>query len=280
MSKSPRSLLVLTLVALAVLGSGLAQAAPGAGAAHYEQGAAQLKQGQIDAAAGSFLAAAKAEPKNQVYVQQALVLRRVQGLRKFVATNDLSKRWETSARSLHLFYVQSGIPSLAVELDTIAHQRMQNTTSAAWLAESYLETGQNVEATNLLATYSEKSPHLAAYHAIALARLGRMDDAQRIAQRAVPTNEAEPGYLFDLARLSAVLGRSPQALSFLQTSFEKTPAAALPFSKARAKASPDLATLAAQPAFAEVLATESKVKQTCSGGSSCASCPNRGGCGK
>jgi tetratricopeptide (TPR) repeat protein len=282
-SLKPRAPFVLVLVALFLVpcaAGALAEGAPDAGAARYAEGAALLKQGQVDEAAQAFLAAARAEPQNAVYVQQALVLKRVQGLRRFVAQNELSKRWETSARSLHLFYVQSGLGSLAVELDTLAHQKMQSATSATWLAEAYLETGRNAEATTLLATYSGQSPQLAAYHALALARLGKPDDARRIAAGAAVGEDAEPGYLYDVARLKAALGEGPQALALLQTSFERTTAAVLPFVKERARTSPDLAALAGTPAFAAVLQTESKVKQTCSGGSSCSSCPNRGGCGK
>lgn len=275
---SAASIVALVLVVAAPVAR--AEGAPAPGAAHYAQGEALLKQGQVDEAAKFFLAAARAAPKNQAYVQRALVLRRIQGLRRFVAKNELSKRWVTSARSLHLFYVQSGLGPLAVELDTVAHQRMQNATSATWLAEAYLEAGQNVEATNLLATYSGQSPRLAAYHALALARLGRPEDARRVGQRAVVAEDADPATLFDVARLSAALGENEKALALLRTSFERTPAAALPLAKGRARASSDLASLAALPSFAEVLRTQSKVKQTCSGGSSCSSCPNRGGCGK
>ena len=274
----PFVLLVVLALGLSV-STARAEDTPDAGAAHYTQGAALLKQGQIDEAAKSFLAAARAAPKNQVYVQQALVLRRVQGLRRFITKNELSKRWETSARSLHLFYVQSGLGALAVELDTLAHQRMQSATSAAWLAEAYLETGQNAQATTLLASYSNQSPRLAAYHALALARLGKPDDARRIAAGAVVADDAEPDYLYDVARLRAALGENPQALALLRTSFERTSAEVLPFVKGRARVSPDLASLAALPALAEVLQTESKVKQTCSGGSSCSGCPMRGKCG-
>lgn len=249
------------------------------GAALYAQGEALLKQGQIDEAAQAFLAAARAAPKNQVYVQRALVLRKVQGLRRYVASKPFSERWASSAKSLHLFYVQNDIPSLAVGLDTVAHERMKNATSAGWLAEAYLEAGQNVEATNLLATYSGQSPHLAAYHAIALARLGSVDAAKRVGATAVVTEGAEPAYLFDVARLQALLGNGPQALSLLRTSFERTPTAALPVVKARAQGHADLAAVRTLPAYAEVLRTASQVKQTCSGGSSCGSCPNRGSCG-
>ena len=151
----------------------LAEGAPDAGAARYAEGAALLRQGRVDEAAKDFLAAARAEPQNAVYVQQALVLGAYRGSGGSSRRTSCRPRWETSARSLHLFYLQSGLGSLAVELDTVAHQRMQNATSATWLAEAYLETGRNAEATTLLATFSGQSPQLAAYHALALARLGQ-----------------------------------------------------------------------------------------------------------
>lgn len=276
----PIALSLVVLVLALIAAPAHAEGTPDAGAGHYANGYAALKQGNIDEAAKHFLAAAKAVPTNQTYVQQALGLRKVQGLRRYVAKNDLSPKWTNAARSLHLFYLQNGLGSLAVEIDAVAHQRMQSADSALWLAEAYLETGQNAEATALLAPYANQSTHLAAYHALALARLGRLDDARRVAQRAVPADDAEPAVLFSAARLNAVLGQTPQALAYLKTSFERTPTAALPYSKTRAQASPDLASLTRLPAFAEVLKTESQVKETCSGGSSCSSCPNRGSCGK
>jgi len=279
MLRKPSTWWIVLFVLATLAGRARAETPAEQAAASYARGEALLAAGKIDEAASAYVAAARAEPTNERYVQRALVLRRVQGLRRYVAQSDLSERWATSARSLHLFYLQSGLPALAVDLGRTAHERMANATSAGWLAEAYLEAGQNVEAANLLAPYSDTSPHLAAYHAIALARLGRPEDAARVGARATVGEDAEPGYLFDAARLRALLGRAEEALGLLRTSFERTPAAALPLSKARARTSPDLASLATLPAFEEVLKTESKVKETCSGGSSCASCPNRGKCG-
>lgn len=279
MLRKPSTCWIVLFVLAMLAGRARAETPAEQAAAFFARGEALLAQGKIDEAASAYVAAARAEPANQRYVQQALLLRRVQGLRRYVARSDLSERWISSARSLHLFYLQSGLPAPAVDLARTAHERMANATSAGWLAEAYLEAGQNVEAANLLAPYSDASPHLAAYHAIALARLGRAEDAARVGARATVGEDAEPAYLFDAARLRALLGRHEEALDLLRTSFERTPSAALPVSRTRARTSPDLASLTALPAFEAVLKTESKVKETCSGGSSCANCPNRGKCG-
>ncbi len=65
----------------------------------------------------------------------------------------------------------------------------------------------------------------------------------------------------------------------MKSAFEKTPAQALGAVKVQAGKNPDFASLAQLPAFAQVLQTESKVKQTCSGGNDCGSCPLKGRCG-
>ena len=126
MRRVPIVLVLVTLVLGLVAAGAHAESTPDAGSTHYAEGYAKLKQGQIDEAAKYFLAAARAVPTNQTYVQQALGLRKVQGLRRFVAKNELSPKWTNAARSLHLFYLQNGLASLAVEIDTLAHQRMQN----------------------------------------------------------------------------------------------------------------------------------------------------------
>ena len=83
----------------------------------------------------------------------------------------------------------------------------------------------------------------------------------------------------EYARMWALLGNAESSLLLLKNAFEKTPAQALPFLKTRVRGHPDLASLTAQPTYEQIMATESKLPQTCSGGSSCAGCPNRGKCG-
>lgn len=264
------------------------------GALHYAHGETLLKKGQIDEAAKAFRAAARAEPDNAAYMERALILRRVQSLRRFVAGNEpsgqasgqpsgqpsgqASGQWERSAGSLHGFYLQNGLLRFALELDQTAHERLKNATSAARLAETQLELGKNVETANLLAESSATSPVHAAYHGIALARLGRSDDARALALLAVVKEDSPPAFLLDVARLRALLGEHDGALALMRTSFEQTPAPALPAAKKRVRAQADFQPLAMLPEFAQVLRTESQVKATCSGGSSCGSCPHRSGC--
>lgn len=252
--------------------------AAGEGANAYAQGEALLRQGQVEQAAQSFLMAARAEPRNQAYVDRAMTLRRIVGLRRYVASNQPSDRWTKAVTSLHLFYVQNDMPQVALAQAQMAHQKLQNATTAGMVAECHLALGQNVEAANLLGTYSASSLDLALLHGIALARLGHADAARTIAGKPLPA-EATPGTLYDAARVRALLGESDQALAYLKSAFEKTPAQALGAVKVQAGKNPDFASLAQLPAFAQVLQTESKVKQTCSGGNDCGSCPLKGRCG-
>ena len=247
-------------------------------AAHYAQGEALLKQGQIETAATSFLAAARAAPKNQAYVDRAMTLRSIVRTRRYVATQQPSPRWLQSARTLFFFYQQNGLMSLAFEQAKQAHEKMPNETSVRLLAEGHLGLGQNVEAATLLAEHTGCSPEIALLHGIALARIGQADAARRVGLTPLAA-DAGPGLLYDRARLLTLLGDTDVALKTLKTCFEKTPAAGLGSMKAFAQVEKDFAALAALPAFAEVLKTATLVKTACSGGSSCAGCPMRGRCG-
>ena len=254
--------------------------ASGPGAVSAAQGDALLAQGKIEDAYKAYAKASRAEPKNKTYLNQAMSMKRVVGLRRFVAKSKPGERWLRAVKSLHLFYIQSGLPHLAVDIDKKAFEAMKTAETAAWLAEAHLAAGQNAEATNLLAPYSGTSPQHAVYHTIALARLGQLDAAKKVSKNALVVNkELTPQEGYDYARMWNLLGKPDSSLLLLKSAFERTPAPALPTFKKRVYAEPDFASLANLPAFAEVMKTQSTVKETCSGGSSCAGCPNRGKCG-
>jgi hypothetical protein len=148
------------------------------------------------------------------------------------------------------------------------------------VAEAMMALGKDTEAAALLAARSSPSAHERILHGVALARLGHPDAAKGLAGAVKLPADAHPALQQDLARLKARLGERAATYALLKTSFEMTPVAALPAARARVSKSPDFAGLRSERAFQDVLRTASKVKQTCSGGSSCGSCPNRGRCGK
>ncbi len=245
----------------------------------YAQGQALLAQGDLDGAAQAFLEAARAAPGRPDYVEKATLLRRMRGLRRVVEQGAEGPTWDQAVASLHLFYLQSGLPRLAVEVDRKAHERRPSAETAAPLAEALLAAGEDASVTTLAAPYTAASRRLTTYYAIALARLGYEEEAKRQVERFPPSEDATPADRYDRARALALLHRPDEAIASLVASLERSPAVAVPALKERARAERDFAGLAALPAFEKALRTESKQAATCSGGSSCSGCPNRGSCG-
>ncbi len=275
-----------------VLGACLALFAPGARGAEpapddaaglFARGQGLLQKGAFLEAQKSFASASRAEPKNDVYKQYALVLRRVVALRKAVAKGEPSPKWEKMVASLHGFYLRHRVLTAALELDRMAHGKLQNTESEARFAETLLECGAEVEAAEMLArpaAWKRDARHATA-HGIALGRLGRVEEALVIAKRTSVPSDASALLLRDRARLENRIGHQADALAVLQRCFEATPAATLPEMKTWVRANSDLKTLAAHANFEKVMKTGSKVAAaSCSGGKDCGSCPKRGGCSK
>jgi tetratricopeptide (TPR) repeat protein len=245
----------------------------------FAEGQTLLAKGDVDAAATAFVEAARGAPNRADFVERATLLRRVQGLRRVAEKEQDGQAVDRAIAALHVFYLQNDLPRLAVEADRKAHARLPSTESAGRLAEALLANGENAEVTTVVAAWSGSSLRLATYHAIALARMGYKEDATRLLDKTSGAADPTPADHYDRARALALLGRADEALALLVGCIERTPPAALPALRARAPKERDFASLVALPAFAKALETESKVKETCSGGSTCAGCPNRGACG-
>lgn len=255
------------------------ESTPGAASDPVARAEALLDAGQIEEAARAFRDASRARPRDAALRDRAMVLRRVASLRRFVATQPDAEQWAASAVALHAFYLDENLPALSLELARQAYERDASARYALMLAESYLALGRDRDAAALLAARPEPTPHEKLLNGIALARLDHDDAARGLTSTIVLGEDAPPAMLQDAARLRALLGETDGALALLRQSFERTPPPALAAARTRAQRSPDFAALRDTEAFRQVLATASKVKQTCSGGSSCATCPNRGGCG-
>jgi hypothetical protein len=114
--------------------------------------------------------------------------------------------------------------------------------------------------------------------AVALARAGKTDEAREIAAKMSKT-VADTGTLYISARMRAAIGQDRLALSELVKCFESVPPSRLGALKSHAKSCVDFASLVSTDGFADALKTESKVAESsCSGGSSCSTCPMRGSC--
>lgn len=272
-------LLVLALLAAPALAADETQPQPTSAVAAAE---ALLKQGKFEEARDAYLALVKADPSNEQLVQRALVLKRVVDLRKMAAEEDPSPTWERATIALHTFYLREGLVDVALEQGRAAHAKADSDVSAGFVAEALLEKNANEEAAKFVEglRMSQQTPKNLTYESIALARLGRKDEAREIQRLYGETDSKDPALLFDMARVQSLLGDGEQALATLKTAFENTPAQALPGLKEMAKANPDLKSLTRLPAFADVMKTASKGECGGCGGCSGGGCGGKsGGCG-
>lgn len=275
----PTSRCAVLLLGLLLLARPSWAAEPGAAAQRFAEGQALLAKGDIDGASAALFDAARAAPDRADYVEKATLLRRVQALRRVAENAQDAPAAERAVASLHLFYLQHDLPGLAVAADRKAHERLPSGDTAARLAEALLAAGENADVTTVVAPYSASSARHATYHAIALARMGYTEQATRLIERAPLAEEAPPAERYDRARALAALGRTDEALALLVQCSERMPPAGLQTLRERAAKEKDFARLAALPAFSRALQTESKIPESCSGGTTCAGCPNRGACG-
>ena len=248
----------------------------------FDAGQASLAKGQFEAAAKALVAAAKLEPDNKAYTGRAMMVTRVVKAREYVETAEIDAKWETVAISLHAFYVREALLDPAVKLDRKIYKGRPSAKTAALLAETLLESGKDEEAKTHLAGLAKDHKDLQnrVYEGIALARLGKAEDAKAVAKGLKVPADTRPGILYDLARLQTLIGETEKNLATLSKCFENLPEKAQAPLRDTAKACPDFKAIAATPAFAKALATKSKVKESdCSGGSGCGSCPSRESCG-
>ncbi len=248
----------------------------------YTKGDALLKKGDFDGAFQAFSAAAKANPENQKYEMQAMMVRRAQNLRKFVNESEASSQWEKAVISLHTFYLTNEIYGEAVVLNRMAHKKMNNAMSASLLAVSLLEAGEDDEALALLQGLGEDKvdQQNRIYLGVALGRKGRLEEAKTVRKEITVDHETHISLLFDVARLDTLIGDQEGACNLLTGCFEKTLPSQLAVVKSHVNRCKDFNSLRGKPAFAAAMKTRSKVEESsCSGGSSCGSCPSRGTCG-
>jgi tetratricopeptide (TPR) repeat protein len=239
-----------------------------------------LAKGDMRGALKSYAEAVQADRSNTEYAQQFMLVRRV-----LLLEDALSKETDESQRlpicqSLRSFYVSQGLHSRALPLDEEILESLGTANAAIQLAETHLALEQQGAAARVLSALDSDDTNSAtqALLAVSLARDGKLDEARKIAADTTDT-DAGPGTLYILARMRAAVGQEKPALSTLKQCFEKVPPSRLESLKSHAKACIDFASLAQADGFTEVLKTDSKVvESSCSGGSSCGSCPMRASC--
>jgi tetratricopeptide (TPR) repeat protein len=198
-----------------------------------------------------------------------------------LAEEEDPARWLQIAQALRSFYVGQGAHAQALKLDRQIHQRQNSPGSAIQLAETQLALDMNEDAEKTLVALetAQTAPAVQALRGIAVARQGKLEQARRIVGKIDTADNDDPGTLYCVSRAAAAVGKTDQALAALTRCFEATPPSRLTALKSHAEKMPEFAPLTSQPAFSQVMQTESKVVESkCSGGSSCAGCPMRSQC--
>ncbi|MBN1342864.1 MAG: hypothetical protein JXQ73_09310 [Phycisphaerae bacterium] len=241
-----------------------------------------IKQGDLDGALDAYAAAARADGDNEQYRQQYMLLRRVMKMRTAILKETNEQKWWQMAVSLRSYYYQHELYNEVLTLAKQMHAKKSSPGSATVLGDAYLAVSQNVEAEKALSAVDAKelSPQGKVLLGIALARQKKLDEAKGILKGIeIPKEKVSPRFLLDVARLKILCGDADGAGATLTTAFENTAPSALPGFKTCAKKTPEVGPLAGSATFAKAFAAESKVPESsCSGGSSCGTCPNRGSC--
>ncbi|NUQ62008.1 MAG: hypothetical protein HUU20_05945 [Pirellulales bacterium] len=268
-------------IGLVLVASAVATSALGASAGEqYASGQALLAKGDFDGALAALAAAARTDSKNEAYLQEYTMVRRIVQLRQAIDSEADPQRWEYLARALHSFYVSRGLLEEAVVLDRKIHARLNNASSAVLLAETELALNHNTEAAEVLQRLdgSQSTPATQTLLGIALARLGKTGEARRAAKSVSLSEDAGPRMTYAVARLYAATGDSDAALQTLGRLLESVPPTVQAGYRQHAQRCPDFQGLAPAP-FAQVLQTKSKIPESeCSGGAGCSGCPMRGKC--
>ena len=252
-------------------------------AGRFAAGQALLAKADFDGALEAFKAAARTDAENQEYAQQYAMLRQVVRMRGDCPKEQDAERWLRMAGALRTFYHDHQLYSEALPLDEERHRRHRSAETAVLLAETQFGLGMHSQAIEMLGSLTEEqaSPRTRVLQGLALARLGRLDEAKKIAE--VPghvTEDVGPRFFYDLARLRALVGDSKEALPALTRSFELTPPSQLDAFKVEVQGCKDFNALVSTADFAKALETPSKVKESeCSKGSGCGNCPRRANCG-
>ena len=247
----------------------------------FAQGNTLLAQGNLPGALQSYAVAVRADRDNQQYRQRFMLVRQALSLRKQLGVEKNPQRWQQMAQALRSFYASQDLQAQALAIDVQIHKRLATADSAVQLAQTQLALEMNAEAAATLRALGRKkaTPATEALRAVALARQGEIDEAIDIALKADAATDADPGTLYNLARMHAAVGNNDQALALLTSCFEAVAPSRLDALKLHTRGCADFGELASTAGFAEAMQTQSKVAESkCSGGSSCAGCPMRSKC--
>lgn len=241
----------------------------------FDEGKALLAQGNFDGAMTAFKAALKAEPDNNAYFQECQLLSQVLKIRQQLEEEQNAEEFARVGRGLFNYYRLYKVNNEALKLATVMYVKTGSGDAAAMLADAQLALDQNADAAELLGGLDKNKTCVRGdlLRGIALARLGKLDEAKAVAAGCELPKDCDGLTCFDAARLYALIGAKEKALATLKCSFEATPASWLAAYKDEAKTCKDLQSITSDAEFEKVLATASKL-----GG--CGGCSNSKGCDK
>ncbi len=276
-----RAILTLSAIGL-LLSAGRAAAGPPEDAAEaFTRGRALLAEADFAGALSAFRLAAKTDTTNTSYGQEYAMLRQVVRMRMECRKQRDTDKWIKMADALRAFYHDHALYTEALPLDQERHRRRRSGDSAVLLAETQLALGMRSETVELLGNLKpdEASVRGGVLHGLALARMGRLDEARVRAKGGIPGGHADSQAWFEFAGLRSLTGDATGALAALSRSFELTPPSRLDALKARARKCADFRAIATMPGIEAAMKTESKIKESkCSQGSDCGKCPSRAKC--
>lgn len=258
-----------------IIQCGVTAAAQTDAAEQFASGKALLVKGDFQAALEAFKAATKADPDNSEYFQEYALLRRVINIREQLKDEEDAETWQKMSRALYNYYREHKISAEALAMARALHEKVDTAETAALLAEAQLLTGDNAGALAVLTKLDEsaRTPQTDVLHGIALAHVGRSDEAKAIATRIELPKDCDGPLCLNAARLYALTDDSAKALAALRCAFENTPVSRLEAVKAEAKECPDLAALKTAPEYASAMETKSKVTGGCA--KDCGKCPSK-----
>ena len=267
------ALLVVGMLAVPVMAAD--ESAPESTTA-LEKAEGLFKAGKIAEARDAFAALVKADPENEELQARAEMMEQVLELQAYLETEEVSPVWERGAVILHAFFHKNDLPAVALAHDKKVHAKADSAMTASLVAETLLVMNKNQEAATFIDALREgqKDDQNFIYRNIAMARLGKMEEARKqVTLYGFPKTD-DPGILYDLARLQTLMGEHDQGLQTLQTAFEKCPPRAIDSLKSLAKTQVDFKAIRETAKFAEVMKTASKATGGCGGG--CGGCDKQG----
>ncbi len=217
-----RQIQLAALIAVLLTGTGLANADRAAD--HYDRGRAMLAQADLLGAFSAFSMAVALEPANPVFREEMHQLRRVLELRYELDSIKDHAAWRSASYELYDYYENYEIHNEQLSIAVSIHDRYHSPDSTVLLANAHLALGHETEALFVLERLpaSRRTVHVEVLHGVTLARMGRLDQARKVARRVHVPDRPDWRLHFDCARLYTLVGDYDRSYSLLEVSLGAT----------------------------------------------------------